>query len=278
MAHYVPFNQVFDEVEFWYYYSTAYYGDNFGQTRPVDDYPLIEKLLDFDYVVWFTTGNQMYKGFGDFASNALVALTVDDSLLLTHARRIMDSLRHDPDLMAQFDTVPPGLRDSKLLWKATTLIKTQPALIPELRGDSLTIRSSEIPYAKVIKDIRKDSLWMQALEAQGFLRTATMPMMLHAEADRLREGKPLYRDQKAEIQFALRCQQEVEELMERLPSNEDMMEIIVKQANEYNKTIEESMEDNAIWIIRDKYQLHSRRLIDDPDAEIPLPPTSFQIN
>ena len=170
-----------------------------------------------------------------------------------------------PDFEKEFGAI--------IFTKAEMELKTfSPEIIPELRGDSLpALRNDEIPYAHYTKDIRKDSLWMQALEAQAFLRTATMKMMLHAEVDRLKAGKPLYRDQQAEIRFAQRCQQEVENLKTRMRNHEKTMKEVREKAEKYGKTLEKALDDDAIWLIRQKYGLDRCRLIDDPDAEIPLP-------
>ena len=253
IAHYIPLHQMFEEVEFWYYFSTAYSGENLEHAEPIDQMDVLERLLDFDYVVWFTTGNQMYKGTSGFAKSAVLNLCIEESKLKTYIQHLADE-------------------QSVTTWQAKTMLFMHPEMLPELRGDSLTVRSADIPYAKIIKDIRKDSVWLAALEAQGFLRTATLKMMLRAEADRIMVGKPLYRDQQAEIQFARFCQQEVEELIPKMRNNPKTMEIVEQQAIEKGKTLEKSLRDNAEWLIRRKYKLHDCKLLDNPDAEIPLPP------
>jgi hypothetical protein len=253
IAHYIPLHQMFEEVEFWYYFSTAYSDKNFEHAEPINQMDVLERLLDFDYVVWFTTGNQMYKGTSGFAKSAVLNLCIEESKLQAYIRHLADE-------------------QSVTTWQAKTMLFMHPEMLPELRGDSLIVRSADIPYAKIIKDIRKDSVWLAALEAQGFLRTATLKMMLRAEADRIMAGKPLYRDQQAEIQFARFCQQEVEELMPKMRNNPKTMEIVEQQAIEKGKTLEKSLRDNAEWLIRRKYKLHDCKLIDNPDAEIPLPP------
>lgn len=253
IAYFVPLEEVFDEVEFWYYFSTAYYGKDLKQTTMVGNLNILEKLLDFDYIVWFTTGNQMNKGTSGFAKNAIIQLCVSDSLMKTNIKHLSDSL-----------TIST--------WEARTMLFEHPELIPELRGDSLLLRSRDIPYAKIIKDIRKDSLWMAALEAQSFLRTTTLKMMLYAEAEHIMKGKPLYRDQQAEILFSQRCQQEVMALIPKILDNPETMKIVENQAIERGKTLEKSLRDNAEWIIRHKYRLDMCELLSNPDAEIPLPP------
>lgn len=260
IANQVPMQEVFDDVEFWYYYSTAYYGDGLSQTVPVAGLNLMEKLLDFDYIVWFTTGNQLNKGTMNFAQSAILTLGIEDSIRRAYVRRIADTL-----------SLPS---DTARLYKAYSLLLNHPEWIPELNADSLTTRNSDIPYAKVIKDIKKDSAWVAALKDQAFLRTATLNRMLHAEVDRIKEGKPLYKDQPDEILFSQQCQREVVELMEKMRGREETMKNVKEKAEKNNKTIEKALEDDARWLIRRKYGLNRCRLVDDPDAKIPIPKTN----
>ena len=264
IANHVPLSEVFDEVEFWYYFSTAYYGDSLHETIPVAQLNLLEKLLVFDYIVWFTTGNQLNKGTMSFAQSTILTLGIDDSIRMAYVRQIADTLSSTTS-------------DTTLLQEANAILYSHPELIPELCADSLTTRNSEIQYAQYTKDIRKDSLWMAALKAQGFIRTATIHQMLHAEVDHIREGQPLYRDQLAEIQFGQRCLQEVETLKIKMLGNEETMAAVRQKAEQYDKTLEKALDDDARWLIRRKYKLDCCRLTDDPEAEIPLPP-EFQSN
>ena len=264
ITEHIPMREVFDNVEFWYYFSTAYYGDNLQETLPVAELNLLEKLMDFDYIVWFTTGNQMCKGTNGFANAALLALCANDSLLQATREHIADSL----SLVGTHAEVYP---------KVQKILLAHPEIIPELRGNTLpTLRNDELHYAKYTKEIRKDSLWMEALKAQGFIRTATMKQMLHAEADHLREGKPLYRDQHAEILIGQRCLQEVNDLMEKIRNTPVSMEKVARKAEQHGKTLDEALEDDAQWLIRQKYKLDDCRLTNNPDAQIPLPP-DFQL-
>ena len=266
----VPMREVFDDVEFWYYFSTAYTGNPLAPTKPVVEYNMLEKLLDFDYIVWFTTGNQLNKCTNGFANSAILTLGVDDSIRKAYIDRIVDTLCRDG-----VHTV--STNDTTRRKAAIAFLHNHPEIIPELSGDSLTTQNSDIPYAKVIKDIRKDSAWMAALEAQAFLRTANMQQMLHAEVDRLKAGKPLYKDQTDEIQFSFQVQKEVRQRIGRIPNNAELLEHIRKDAEKRHKPLDKAIEDAAIWITREKYGLDHCRLTDDPDAFIPIPP-NFQLN
>ena len=259
----VPMREMFDNVEFWYYFSTAYTGDPLTPSGQVVDYNLLEKLLDFDYIVWFTTGNQLNKGTNGFANSAILTLGVDDSIRKEYINFISDTLHRDAINRVSTDTL--------LLQEVIAILHNHPEIIPELNAETLTSQNSNIPYAKVTKDIRKDSTWMAALEAQAFLRGANMNQMLHAEVDRIKAGKPLYKDRTAEIQFARQCQEEVKGRIERIPNNAELMEHIRKDAEQRHKPIDKAIEDAAIWLVRDKYGLDRYLLVDDPDAEIPIP-------
>ena len=260
ITNHIPMREVFDEVEFWYYFSTAYTGDPLEPSGQVVDYNLLEKLLDFDYIVWFTTANQLNKGTMGFAQSAILTLGVEDSIRQAYIDRIMDTIGRDG--------VHTVSTDSIRRQEAIAILYSHPELIPCLAADSLTTRNSEIPYAKVIKDIRKDSVWMAALEAQAFLRTATLQQMLHAEVDRIKAGKPLYKDQTDEILFSLQCQKEVKEQMIKLSKNEKLMAEIREKAERHHKTLEKAIEDDAVWLIRHKYKLEECTLLDDPDANV----------
>lgn len=277
----VPMKDVFDEVEFWYYFSTAYTGDPLMPNGNVVDLNLLEKMLDFDYIVWFTTGNQLNKGTNGFANSAILTLGVDDSIRRAYIDRIADTLTHysfctdTSHVSADGRTrrVPTtAVSDSIRRQEAIAILHNHPEIIPELNAETLTTQNRDIPYAKVIKDIRKDSTWMDALKAQAFLRSATMDQMLHAEVDRIQAGKTLYKDQTDEIKFSLLVQEEVRQRIGRIPDHEKLMESIREKAIKQNKPLEKAIEDDAIWITREKYGLDRCRLIDDPDAVIPLPP------
>ena len=261
----VPMREVFDEVEFWYYFSTAYTGDPLTPSGNVVDLNLLEKLLDFDYIVWFTTGNQLNKGTNGFANSSILTLGVDDSIRREYINCITDTLHRDAINRVSTDTI--------LRQEAIAILHNHPEIIPELNAETLTSQNSNIPYAKVTKDIRKDSAWMAALEAQAFLRSATMDQMLHAEVDRIKAGKPLYKEQSEEILFSLQVQEEVRQRIQRIPNYENLMESIREKAIKQNKPLDKAIEDDAIWITREKYGLDHCRLIDDPDAVIPMPPT-----
>lgn len=193
--HYVPLNQVFGEVEFWYYNTTAYYGSDLKESREVKEYDLLEKLFDFDFIVWFTTGNQMYKP-KLFVENAMDVLYLGDTVL-------------NPDL----------------------------------------------PYVRIAKEIRKDTVWMAALEKQALLHYRTPRKMLYVEARNVANGDDLLKDQLVELDMP----EFLDVLMERtdsiIRSNPQWFQAVEKQAVERNVGIDEMLKVNARWTVRNWYGL-----------------------
>ena len=120
----VDFNQVFGDSRFWYYSSTAYYGDNIRKMRPAADFDQLREIFKSDYVVLFSHGSQIHKFSYGFAEKALLGLCVPDSIMSREVQRISDSA---------------GIT----LNEAKELIISNPELIPELRGEAVpTLRNT----------------------------------------------------------------------------------------------------------------------------------------
>jgi hypothetical protein len=64
--------------------------------------------------------------------------------------------------------------------------------------------------------------------------------------------------------------------MAKIPNNEQWMLVIKEHAEKYDKTMDEAIEDAAIWFIKEKTGLDHCRLTNDPDAVIPIP-KDFQL-
>ena len=195
--HYVPLNQVFDEVEFWYYNSTAYYGPDLNEICEVKEYDLLEKMFDFDYIVWFTTGNQMYKP-KPFVKKALRVLYAD-------------------------------------------------SVFTELNPN--------VPYVRIAKEIRKDSVWMSLLEKQALLRYRTTRKMLYAEARNVANGDDLLKDQLVELDLPEFIDVMAQRTESIIRSNPQWLQSVEKQAVERNVEVDEMISRNARWSVKKRYGL-----------------------
>ena len=196
MNLFVPFDEMFETTEFWYYFSTAYSGDSLTETTSVNQLDFIEKLLDFDYVVWFTTGNQMNKGTSDFAEIAILNLCYSKKDIGLAYNRIIDSLA-----LTTFGAPIIDSNDRQPLWNvANQIVNDHPErYFPELASDSLpTIRNPRIKDILTMKEIKKHPDKMEQLVADMVKELKSKPILMQqieekaAEHHRTLEEQTLY--------------------------------------------------------------------------------------
>ena len=246
MNNFVPFQEMFETTEFWFYASTAYYGEDLDQTVSVTQLNLVEKLLDFDYVVWFATGNQINKGTEGFAERAILNLCYSKKDIDQTYRRIIDSLAV---------TTGASLADSnskQQLWSmANRLVFDHPErYFPELATDSLPeLRNPRLKEVLAINEIKKDSTWMEKLSYQTIIQNAKMEQVLEMEADNMLSERPLLRDmedpalRKAYVECLVRQKAMI------LHAMPDRMEEIRQKASSFGKTIDEQLQYDAAWSV-----------------------------
>ena len=238
MRYYIPFDELFEQSEFWFYNSTAYSGPDYAEQTPVADLDLIEKVLDADYVVWFTTGNQMYKATYGFVERALINFCVDDDKVNKTRDNLMDSLG--------------------LSWQEANeiLINNPESFFFELDGDSIpAARNPRVKETLVINEIKKDTTWMWNLSTcQTVIQNAPLERVLLMEAHNVMENKPLMRDMTDAEAKRDRVEQLVADMVEEIRRKPDLMQQIGEKAVKNNRTLEEQMVFDARWIVNDKIQ------------------------
>lgn len=236
MRYYIPFEELFERSEFWFYNSTAYSGPNYADQTPVADLDIIEKVLDADYVVWFTTGNQMYKATYGFTERALINFCVDDDKANTIRKHLMDSLN--------------------LSWKEANeiLINDPESFFSELSGDSIPIaRNPRVRETLVINEIKKDSAWMWNLSTcQTIIQNAPLEQVLLMEAHNVIEDKPLMRDMTNPEAMRDLVEQLVVEMVKEVQGKPDLMQQIEEKAAKNGRSVEEQTLFDARWIVNDK--------------------------
>ena len=238
MRYYIPFDELFERSEFWFYNSTAYSGPDYAEQTPVADLDLIEKVLDADYVVWFTTGNQMYKATYGFVERALINFCVDDDKVNKTRDNLMDSLG--------------------LSWQEANeiLINDPESFFFELDGDSTpAARNPRVKETLVINEIKKDTVWMWNLSTyQTVIQNAPLERVLLMEAHNVMENKPLMRDMTDVEAKRDRVEQLVADMVEEIRHKPDLMQQIGEKAVKNNRSLEEQMVFDARWIVNDKIQ------------------------
>lgn len=236
MRYYIPFEELFERSEFWFYNSTAYSGPGYADQNSVADLDLIEKVLDADYVVWFTTGNQMYKATYGFVERALMNFCVDDDKVNKTRESVMDSLN--------------------LSWQEANqiLINDPEHFFSELDSDSIpSNRNPRVRETLVINEIKKDSVWMWNLSTcQTIIQNASLDRVLLMEAHNIIEGKPLMRDMSDVEAKRDRVESLVSDMIEEIRPQHELMERIRKMAADKGISVEEQTELAARWIVNDK--------------------------
>lgn len=257
MNYYIPFEDMFSYSDYWFYNSTAYYGLHYWQTKSVWDIDILERLMDADYVVWFTTGNQMYKVSYGFVERALIHLCLSDSRVNDVRNHLLDSLSRDSRFLSTVDTVhdPEGIEFRKRLWQeASNLITRNPEhYFPELGGDSIpTLRNPRIAEMLAVKDIQKDTAWMLNLKCQTVIRNTSLEKILKMEAQNLINGRPLMRDEENVATKENYVEVLVRDTEKELLNKPASVQTIKEKAEKNGRTFEEQLRGDARWIVNDK--------------------------
>ena len=251
MNLFAPFDEMFETTEFWYYFSTAYSGDSLTETTSVSQLDFVEKLLDFDYVVWFTTGNQMNKGTSDFAEKAILNLCYSKKDIDQTYKHLIDSLA-----LTTLGTPIVDSNERLQLWSvANRLVFDHPeCYFPELSSHSLpTIRNPRIKEVLAIKEIKKDSAWMWNLSTcQTVIQNTSLEQVLLMEAHNVIEGKPMMRDMKDPLAKKERVESLVADMVEELKGKPALMQQIKEKAVKNDRSLEEQTVYDARWIVNDK--------------------------
>lgn len=256
MHDFVPFDEMFRSSEYWFYNSKAHFGPDYSEKTEVGNLDILQKVLDNDYVVWFTDGNQMYKVSYGFAEQAMLALCVSDDGVVEVRQHLMDSLGCDPKAMKEIEDLDEEERTSTLWLMANQLILKDPEkFFPEIAGDSIpTARNLRIPEALAIKGIKRDTTWMKNLQCQTVIRNTTLEQVLKMEAQSLLNDRPLMRDEQDVRAKRDRVESMVRDMIEEIKSKPEIMERIRILAEENDISIEEQTELAARWIVNDHIQ------------------------
>ena len=253
MHLFVPFQEMFENSEFWFYASTAYYGDNLDQTVSVTQLDFVEKLLDFDYVVWFTTGNQINKGTEGFAERALVNLCYNEKEIATTRIRLIDSLRHDSATIASYDALLDDSMYKQMLWPIADQIMYSHSerYFPALDSDSIPKkRNPRIKEIPAINEIIKDSVWMWNLSnCQTVIQNASFEQVLLMEAYNLIEGRALMRDMADPEAKRDRVESLVNDILQEMRNNPITMKEIEEKAKKNGISLERQLHADARWIV-----------------------------
>ena len=226
----VDFKQVLGDSRFWYYNSTAYYGDNIAKMRSASDFDQLREIFKSDFIVLFSHGSQIHKFSYGFAENALLKICVPDSIMSREMQRISDSAKIS-------------------LSEAKELIISNPELIPELRGEAVpTIRNTRaVAIAQTMNRIENDAEWMKALKVQAGKDSTLIDTVMKHEAINVIDEKPLILNTIA-MSDSLLYQYEINAIIESMKLNSQLMEDIRQKAKHNHISFEEQLVKDAEWV------------------------------
>lgn len=255
MHYYIPFDDLFSSSEYWFYNSTAYYGKDYAQQAKVVELDMLEKLLDADYIVWFTTGNQMYKMSYGFAEKALITICVSEERRDEVRLQLMDSLFAD-----RASDVSDRDSTRNVFWEQANELMTKRLehYFPELAENGIPeSRNPRIDEVLVVKEIKKDSAWMAVLDCQTVIQEASLKRVLSMEAQNVLNDRPLLRDMPDVFERKAFKQSPaydilVDSIARQMRASPYTMKRIAEKAEKNGLTLDEQIGYDARWIVNDQ--------------------------
>ena len=185
---YIPLDEIFNSVHYWFYNMTDFYGPRLHQSMPIGEADRLYEIINADYIVWFTDNAQMYKISYGFAEDALIKLCVSDSLWNAEVNRYADSLgisnwdatlklQSNPELIRGLEVDTPLIRNTAGIAKAREryLINTDPTY----GSDSLRY---EYEVQAMIKEIQSKPDLMEMIYQKAQDRNISVEEMLDLDA------------------------------------------------------------------------------------------------
>ena len=241
MGEFMPARQIMTDWEVWFYNNTATIAST-NKTESVKDIDRLSRILNSDYVVFYSAGHQWREATYGFAKDALLQLCVSDSLF---EASVEDYTKRMRNYEGYANMTEEEVRNS-ISW----MLKNDPELIPGLDGEDMpSIRNSEgIKKARYVTEIQKDEDWVLALSVFASQKSLTLCQALDQEASRMMNGEPLLREE-AVFDSTTFIEMKILELMERWRHDPSQILLIEKKAKKKRISFEEALEKDARWFI-----------------------------
>lgn len=250
---YMPWRQLMDYVEIWFYNKSAFMGFE-KEKHPIGEINRLRSILNADYVVWYSSGYQWGLSSYDFVEDALLRLCVTDSLFEAQIPWVMDSLGHDNEFWKYHSQWQYSEhREDSLRKYAIKTLKDNPELIPGLEGEAMpTIRNTHaIQLAQQANHIVNDKLWNAALHIQASKTGRLFDELLDEEAENVLMGRSMMRDE-IQVDTTSIIEFEVGKLKAQWRNNPESVKFLEGKAAENGKTFETVLEEDARWVINER--------------------------
>jgi hypothetical protein len=246
MEGFLPARQIMTDWEVWFYNNTAVTAST-KRSESVKDIDRLSRILNVDYVVFYSAGHQWREATYGFTKDALLQLCVSDSLFEASVEDYTKRMRNYEGYA--------NMTEEEVRNSMTYMLKNDPELIPGLDGEDMpSIRNTKrIKQAMTVNRIRDDKDWVNSILLYATQQSISLDDALNEEADRMDRGESLIRD---EVVFdtATFIQMKKLEIMEQWRHNNEMILMIQQKAKEKGITFEEMLEKDARWFINQKME------------------------
>ena len=246
MGEFMPARQIMADWELWFYNNTSTIASS-NRTESVKDIDRLSRILNADYVVFYSAGHQWREATYGFAKDALLQFCVSDSLFEASVEDYTKRMRNNEGYA--------NMTEEEVRNSISWMLKNDPELIPGLDGgDMPTIRNTDrINEALTIRRIRNDKDWMNALSFYAMQLGMNTDDALREEAHRIARGESPLREEIV-IDTAVYIQMKKLEIIKGWQNNPDKLREMQQKASDNNQPLDTVFERNARWVINQQIE------------------------
>ena len=240
MMAYIPPKEVFSDFQFWYYNRVAYQGVD----KYVDSVSFLDRLdylLDADYVIWFTSASQLYRGTEGFAEDAIIQLCIGEQRFAERQKELVDSLgsKADPDQVASMMRKNPEAYFPEIAGIGIPMVRN-PLLLTETYWQKRDIR----------RQIKRDPQWMIAMISSMAFENTSLQEAIDKETENIMQGLPSLLDQGVDPKKYKEML--VQQMEKKIWNDPEWIAYLKKTAKEKGIDLEQCVRDNARYMVNKK--------------------------
>ena len=161
LTKFIPWEQLMDDVEIWFYNEDVYDGFNKTQYRK-KEINILESMLDVDFIVFYSTGHQWYKATYGFVEEALEAFKDKDAIKVAQTINMIKEDQEWVDALKIQSTIQGKNLKDILIDEANNILNDDTLL-----RDLTSIDDEQIFNAKVEELVRN---WRRNPEMVKYLK------------------------------------------------------------------------------------------------------------
>ena len=246
MGEFLPARQIMTDWEVWFYNNTSVTAST-NRSESVKDIDRLSRILNVDYVVFYSAGHQWREATYGFTKDALLQFCVSDSLF---EASVEDFTKRSRNNEGYANMTEEEVRNS-IAW----MLKNDPELIPGLDGeDTPAIRNTKrIQEALTIRNIKNNKDWFNALNFYAVQHDISADDALREEARRISAGESPLREEIV-IDTAAYIQMKKQEIIKGWRNNPDKLREMQQKASDDNQPLDTVFERSARWVINQQIE------------------------